>query len=103
MSTPQPARPSSETPRLLRNAVTRTTTQLVGTVIGSMVFIALGLTMLLAPGRFVGGTFRFLFIRFTADYPIIMAVGAASVLFFGFTAFIAGWEFARRMTERRVS
>jgi len=63
-----------------------------------MVFIALGLTMLLASEWFVGRSFRFLFIRFTADYATVVAVGTATILFFGFTAVIAGWELARRMT-----
>ena len=96
MTTPQPVHPSTGTPRLLREIATRTTGNVVGTVIGATAFVALGAFMITARDLFVGRRVSVLFLRFTVDQPTIIAVGAVCVLFFGFIAVLGVWELLRR-------
>ena len=98
MTTPQSTHLSPGAPRLLREAATPSTADIVGTVIGAMAFVAFAPIMIIISELFVGSRISLLFLRITADHTVVTAVGAVAVLVFGLIAVLCGWELVRRNT-----
>jgi hypothetical protein len=91
-----PPQPSSDTPWLLKNVARYSTGRIVVSLIGSAVFVAGGLWLVLAPARFAGTRVRAPFVSFVVDAAAVPVVGVVAMLFFGLAGSIGVWELARR-------